>query len=830
MAIRELDKSITGTAGPRVEMRTVLDDFTGPVRILKLLISEKNTARILVALSCFSLAQASTEVPPNMKSVPPMFLNNPMFIEANGVKGAAVEHKTLLGKILRISPDVRDPQFVNFFKESFKQPRNVFEGKTADIRKRLLLVQSSTTEMLLSLLKSGGVTKEHGLKWLKTAIIQNFEAEKDRPSPLVGASAGFMMNLSTVCLNLATPVIEDPEKLKKVNLFYLFSADGIELFPLDITPLTPPSCLTNLVSDIQIPPFPTMSNDFTFITQSFFMCWRVIHLGIIPQCNRYINTLRALNHYGSGLMEGEPNAVHFFITKIITDIHILQPEFLHQLILFCAAGSTRLMDNLETTENSQKSPVNKSLWLLYPTDLSEHQKTILLRLPEHLMDDIISALLFIAKTSSEILRDGQLTSVLSMVLFFLRRPWAVKSPHLRAKFGQLLFHVFLPVAARGQEEKYTNVPSVDGPHTSLLSSHLDAQRFLAPSLLLLYGDVERTGFYEKLTNRRCIMVVLKHLWTLQTHRPAFQGIATTHVDTTHLEQNDSVENIADENATNSGISSGEKSQNSFVRFANGLLNETNSLVATTMDKLSDIRKTQVLMQNPAEWGRMNEEDRKRVTEKHESNEQECKGTAGLCLETLNMLNYLTSDPIIRRPFLFEEILPRFTSTLLNVLQRIVGTKSLEIKVENMESYNFQPKVMLKEVVSAMVHFHSEQEFWSAVAKDSFYADGGPLRKAISTVTRLGLISDQEITQLKELYEQVQKSRATLVDIESLIEDAPFEFMDPLLDTLMRDPVRLPTSGNIVDRATIAQHLLNDEKGTEFHIVYIAFIFTSVRSI
>jgi hypothetical protein len=34
-------------------------------------------------------------------------------------------------------------------------------------------------------------------------------------------------------------------------------------------------------------------------------------------------------------------------------------------------------------------------------------------------------------------------------------------------------------------------------------------------------------------------------------------------------------------------------------------------------------------------------------------------------------------------------------------------------------------------------------------------------------------------------------------------------LDPILNTLMRDPVRLPTSGNIVDRSCISQHLLND---------------------
>ena len=52
----------------------------------------------------------------------------------------------------------------------------------------------------------------------------------------------------------------------------------------------------------------------------------------------------------------------------------------------------------------------------------------------------------------------------------------------------------------------------------------------------------------------------------------------------------------------------------------------------------------------------------------------------------------------------------------------------------------------------------------------------------------------------------------LQSLDLLTEEAPEEFLDPLMSTIMRDPVRLPTSGNIVDRATISQHLLNDEKG------------------
>lgn len=131
----------------------------------------------------------------------------------------------------------------------------------------------------------------------------------------------------------------------------------------------------------------------------------------------------------------------------------------------------------------------------------------------------------------------------------------------------------------------------------------------------------------------------------------------------------------------------------------------------------------------------------------------------------------------------------------------------------MDSYNFQPKVMLTEICLAMVHFVECPPFWEAVAKDSFYDNGGPIRKALSTVTRLSLIAPAEVEALHQLYEQVQKARVSFVDLDSLIDDAPFDFMDPLLDTLMRDPVRLPTSGTIVDRATIAQHLLNVDTGT-----------------
>lgn len=45
--------------------------------------------------------------------------------------------------------------------------------------------------------------------------------------------------------------------------------------------------------------------------------------------------------------------------------------------------------------------------------------------------------------------------------------------------------------------------------------------------------------------------------------------------------------------------------------------------------------------------------------------------------------------------------------------------------------------------------------------------------------------------------------------EMELEDAPDEFKDPVMDTLMEEPVKLP-SGNVMDRKHIVRHLLSSQ--------------------
>jgi len=53
--------------------------------------------------------------------------------------------------------------------------------------------------------------------------------------------------------------------------------------------------------------------------------------------------------------------------------------------------------------------------------------------------------------------------------------------------------------------------------------------------------------------------------------------------------------------------------------------------------------------------------------------------------------------------------------------------------------------------------------------------------------------------------EVQRAQSEL----SEMGDIPEEFLDPILNTMMNDPVILPSSGVILDRAVISRHLLSD---------------------
>lgn len=225
----------------------------------------------------------------------------------------------------------------------------------------------------------------------------------------------------------------------------------------------------------------------------------------------------------------------------------------------------------------------------------------------------------------------------------------MRNYNLRAKLGDVLHDVYLPPDLKSRP----SVPSCvscdpnagDQPY---LLSDTSAQISLAPSLLLLYGEVEHTGYYDKMSHRANIASLLQFLWESKEHRPAFRAIT--------------------------------QNKDSFIKFANGIINENNSLIVTVMDKLQEIRRVQDQMADASIWGALSEEERETVSSRHEENEQEVKRALPLCNKTLKMLGFLSTDEDIRDLFLLDALCSRLVNMLLHVLTKLVGSKGLELKV------------------------------------------------------------------------------------------------------------------------------------------------------
>lgn len=140
------------------------------------------------------------------------------------------------------------------------------------------------------------------------------------------------------------------------------------------------------------------------------------------------------------------------------------------------------------------------------------------------------------------------------------------------------------------------------------------------------------------------------------------------------------------------------------------------------------------------------------------------------------------------------------------LQQLCGPKCRDLKVENPEKYGFEPKKLLDQLTDIYLQLDCAR-FAKAIADDQRSYSKELFEEVISKMRKAGIKSTIAIEKFKLLAEKVEEIVAKNARAEIDYSDAPDEFRDPLMDTLMTDPVRLP-SGTIMDRSIILRHLLN----------------------
>ena len=101
----------------------------------------------------------------------------------------------------------------------------------------------------------------------------------------------------------------------------------------------------------------------------------------------------------------------------------------------------------------------------------------------------------------------------------------------------------------------------------------------------------------------------------------------------------------------------------------------------------------------------------------------------------------------------------------------------------------------------------------AVARDerSYSHDVFVHAATILRNARTNATSEENIMRFEVFVTTVSDCANKAKQREEEMGDVPDDFLDPIMQTLMTDPVILPTSGQTMDRSVISRHLLSDPR-------------------
>ena len=361
---------------------------------------------------------------------------------------------------------------------------------------------------------------------------------------------------------------------------------------------------------------------------------------------------------------------------------------------------------------------------------------------------------------------GEQDEILSLAAELLPASELIKNPYIRAKQVEIFFAIVV-----NDEERRTSV---------FASLERGVHRLLIGNMMKFYVQVESLGtstaFYDKFSIRYHLTKVLLKL--LQLDAPGF-----------------SLPNL-------------QKSidDSTFVRFINLCVSDATYLLDESLSKLTEIREKQ--MQTTP----LTAEEQKLLAQ----TERQCQSLLSLGSESLTFLARLTAA--IPAAFLRPEILDRLTAMLNFNLVLLAGPRCSKLKVNNPGKYNFNPRALLASLIEIYLSLEGEEAFVRSVAGDERSFSPQLFESCVGIMKRTGMSGDmiETFTKLSDRiisllgWHGTQGSKNGVPESNQIDpESIPEEYLDPILFNLMVDPVLLPSSHMVVDRATIQAHLLND---------------------
>lgn len=129
-------------------------------------------------------------------------------------------------------------------------------------------------------------------------------------------------------------------------------------------------------------------------------------------------------------------------------------------------------------------------------------------------------------------------------------------------------------------------------------------------------------------------------------------------------------------------------------------------------------------------------------------------------------------------------------------------------MKDKKEFEFDPAHTVLEICTIYINLQDEPQFCLAVPNDGRSYSHELFGYAEQVLVRIG--GGNLIGEIGEFAQKVRRLEIQQKQDEIAFADPPEEFLDPIMSTLMSDPVLLPSSKMIIDRSTITRHLLSDQ--------------------
>ncbi|KAL3862635.1 hypothetical protein ACJMK2_008589, partial [Sinanodonta woodiana] len=686
--------------------------------------------------------------------------------------GMEMEKLSFLGPFLGLSIFAEDNTKVveKYFSGHQLTPDNTKLVQTS-LQHRLGFLRDEMHKIVHSLLVNGE-TREAALTYITTVIDRNAKRSQLQVDERFVAGDGFMLNLLVVLQKLSSKITMD-----KVDVTYPFHPNSrlkiTSESRLKLTPQEADLAVKEMKHKLGQP-----WQEPNFQTECFFLTNHSHHLSIIPVIRKYTRRLRAVRELTRMVEELESSERDWSASalslrnkelmkkwksqiqrlqksKLCADVGTLDESLLRRCLEFYSTMSDYLLRVADPDNNGNSLPLLPEAPFHFTA------------LPEFYLEDIADFVLFVLQFMPNVLDDPSTDRVIQLLIVMMCSSGTyINNPYLVAKLVEVMYVMNPSVQPRVEKVNHR------------LVMHPLALGYLAPSLMQFYTDIETTGssseFYDKFSIRYHISCIFKMLWTVPSHQ---------------------IKIIEEAN-------SGKQ----FVKFVNMLMNDTTFLLDESLDCLKRIHEAQDEMDNKVEWEKKPRELQQNQARQLAMDERQCRSYLTLATETVDMFHYLTDK--IQKPFLIPELADRLAAMLNFNLQQLCGSKCKNLKVKNPEKYGWEPKKLLNSLTDIYLHLDCDK-FAESIANDERSYKKELFDDAMSRMRKACIKRETEIEQFKNLQDKVDTFVLRRNRAELDYGEIPEEFKDPLMDTLMRDPVQLP-GGTIMDKPIILRHLLNSQ--------------------